>query len=127
MGTENLPYLSNLKVKLVYPKKYETRMEAKRDIFEYIEIFCNRERLHSFFGYNSPEEYEKKTTVACRSTDFPFIGGRPSLKYLLRVSHYVILCSYFSPPFLILYFIKYSFYNIKGFACFFFRQNKRWM
>jgi transposase InsO family protein len=28
-------------------------MEAKRDIFEYIEIFYNRERLHSFLGYNS--------------------------------------------------------------------------
>jgi len=39
------------------------RMEAKRDIFEYIEMFYNRERLCSFLGYNSPEEYEKMTMV----------------------------------------------------------------
>ena len=48
-----------------YLKKYETRMEDKRDIFEYIEIFYNnRERLHSFLGYNIPEEYEKMIMVA---------------------------------------------------------------
>ena len=47
-----------------YPKKYKTRMEAKRDIFEHIEIFCNRERLHFFLGYNIPEEYEKMIMVA---------------------------------------------------------------
>ena len=52
-------FYRTLKVELIYLKKYETRMEAKRDIFEYIEIFYNRERLHSFLGYNSPEEYEK--------------------------------------------------------------------
>lgn len=40
------------------------RIEAKRDIFEYIEIFYNRERLHSSIGYNSLEEYEKMTMVA---------------------------------------------------------------
>jgi transposase InsO family protein len=39
-------------------------MEAKRDIFEYIKIFYNRERLHSSLGYNSPEEYEKMTKVS---------------------------------------------------------------
>ena len=53
-----------LKVEPIYPKKYETRIEAQRDIFEYTEIFYNRERLHSFLGYNSPEEYEKITMVA---------------------------------------------------------------
>jgi len=57
-------FYRTLKVELIYPKKYERRMEAKRDIFECIEIFYNRERLHSFLGYYSPEEYEKKTTFA---------------------------------------------------------------
>jgi transposase InsO family protein len=57
-------FYRTLKVELIYLKKYETRMEAKRDIFEYIEIFYNRERLHSSIGYNSPEEYEKMTMVA---------------------------------------------------------------
>jgi len=57
-------FYRTLKVELIYPKKYETRIEAKRDIFEYIGIFYNRERLHSSIGYHSPEVYEKMTMVA---------------------------------------------------------------
>ncbi len=57
-------FYRTLKVELIYQKKYETRIEAQRDIFEYIEIFYNRERLHSSIGYNSPEEYEKMIMVA---------------------------------------------------------------
>jgi transposase InsO family protein len=57
-------FYRTLKVELIYQRKYETRIEAQRDIFEYIEIFYNRERLHSSIGYNSPEEYEKMTMVA---------------------------------------------------------------
>ena len=61
---EFLLYLYTLKVELIYQKTYETRREARRDIFEYIEIFYNRERLHSSLGYYSPEEYEKLTKVS---------------------------------------------------------------
>ena len=57
-------FYRTLKVELIYLKKYEMGIEAERDIFEYIEIFYNRERLHSSIGYNSPEEYEKMTMVA---------------------------------------------------------------
>ena len=57
-------FYHTLKVELIYLKKYKTRMEAKRDIFAYIEIFYNRERLHSFLGYHSPEEYEKMLKVS---------------------------------------------------------------
>ena len=57
-------FYHTLKVELIYQSKYETRIEAQRDIFAYIEIFYNRERLHSSIGYNSPEEYEKMTMVA---------------------------------------------------------------
>ena len=52
-------FYRTLKVELIYQNKYETRREAQRDIFEYIEIFYNRERLHSSIGYCSPEEYER--------------------------------------------------------------------
>ena len=52
-------FYRTLKVELIYQNKYETRRKAQRDIFEYIEIFYNRERLHSSLGYCSPEEYEK--------------------------------------------------------------------
>jgi len=51
-------FYRTLKVELIYQNKYETRNQAQRDIFEYIEIFYNRERLHSSLGYYSPEEYE---------------------------------------------------------------------
>jgi len=57
-------FYHTLKIELIYQRKYETRMEAKRDIFEYIEIFYNRERLHSSIGYYSPEEYEKLIRVS---------------------------------------------------------------
>jgi transposase InsO family protein len=57
-------FYRTLKVGLIYQRKYETRIEAQRDVFEYIEIFYNRERLPSSIGYHSPEEYEKMTIVA---------------------------------------------------------------
>ena len=38
-------------VELIYQNKYVNRREVQRDIFEYIEIFYNRERLHSSLGY----------------------------------------------------------------------------
>ena len=57
-------FYRTLKVELIYQKTYETRRQARRDIFEYIEIFYNRERLHSSLGYYSPEEYEKMIKVS---------------------------------------------------------------
>ena len=57
-------FYRTLKVELIYQNAYQTRREAQRDIFEYIEIFYNRERLHSSLGYYSPEEYEKMLKVS---------------------------------------------------------------
>ena len=37
---------------------FKTRDEAIYSIFEYVEVFYNRKRLHSFLGYQSPEEFE---------------------------------------------------------------------
>ena len=51
-------FYRSLKVELIYQNHYQTRIQAQRDIFEYIEIFYNRERLHSSLGYYTPEEYE---------------------------------------------------------------------
>ena len=51
-------FYRTIKVELIYQNTYQTRRQAQRDIFEYIEIFYNRERLHSSLGYYSPEEYE---------------------------------------------------------------------
>jgi transposase InsO family protein len=57
-------FYHTLKIELIYQQNYETRVQAQRDIFEYIEIFYNRERLHSSLGYYSPEEYEKLIRVS---------------------------------------------------------------
>ena len=53
-------FFHTLKTELTYWEKYQTREEAKRSIFEYIEINYNRRRLHSFSGYLSPVEFEEK-------------------------------------------------------------------
>ena len=43
---------------------YETRQEARDDIIEYIEMFYNSNRRHSYLGYLSPNEYEEFDLVA---------------------------------------------------------------
>ncbi len=40
--------------------KFRTREEAKRRIFEYVEMYYNRKRAHSTLGYLSPFEYERR-------------------------------------------------------------------
>ena len=52
-------FFRTLKTELVKHKKYKSRMEARISLFEYIEVFYNRKRLHSSLGYLSPIEYEK--------------------------------------------------------------------
>lgn len=56
-------FFKTLKVELGY-KKFKTREEGKRAIFEYIEVWYNRQRLHSSIDYMSPELYESKFKLA---------------------------------------------------------------
>ncbi len=51
-------FFHTLKTELVYHEDYETRAGAKGDIFEWIEVFYNRQRRHSALGYLSPARYE---------------------------------------------------------------------
>ena len=51
-------FWSTLKGELVDQTRYATRAQAKQSIFEYIEVFYNRKRLHSSIGYQSPEAFE---------------------------------------------------------------------
>jgi putative transposase len=48
-----------LKRELIYQQTYRTREEAKKSLFEYIEIFYNNKRIHSATEYFSPSEYER--------------------------------------------------------------------
>ena len=52
-------FFKTLKVELVYHEEYATRAEAMASIFEYVECWYNRRRLHSSLGYLSPEQYER--------------------------------------------------------------------
>ncbi len=51
-------FWATLKGELVQQRSYATRAEARQSIFEYIEVFYNRQRLHSSLGYQSPESFE---------------------------------------------------------------------
>ena len=51
-------FWATLKNELVHHEHYKTREQARQSIFEYIEIFYNRKRLHSSLGYLSPEMFE---------------------------------------------------------------------
>lgn len=51
-------FWSTLKTELVYHEDYATRKQARHSIFEYMEVFYNRMRIHSSIGYVSPEAFE---------------------------------------------------------------------
>jgi putative transposase len=50
-------FFASLKKECIYKRKYDTMEEIERDLFEYIELFYNRKRLHATLGYLSPVEY----------------------------------------------------------------------
>lgn len=51
-------FWSSLKRELVHRVQFVTRAEARAALFEWIEVFYNRERLHSALGYQSPVDFE---------------------------------------------------------------------
>lgn len=56
-------FFSTLKNELVHHRRYRTREEARRDVFNYIETFYNPKRLHQSLGYLSPVAYERAQGV----------------------------------------------------------------
>ena len=52
-------FFKTLKTELVYHCDFATRAEARQAIFEYIEVFYNRQRMHSANDYMAPIEYEE--------------------------------------------------------------------
>lgn len=51
-------FFGSLKQERVQWKSYQTRYEAQQDILQYISMFYNSHRLHSYLGYKSPNQYE---------------------------------------------------------------------
>lgn len=52
-------FFHTLKTELIHHCRFETREEAKQQIFEYIEVFYNRQRKHSTVGYQTPAEFDQ--------------------------------------------------------------------
>ena len=57
-------FFANLKNELIYWQHFKTRGEARTAIFDYIEVFYNRQRLHQTLDYYSPDQFEKLYDVA---------------------------------------------------------------
>lgn len=57
-------FFHTLKVELIHRRKFKTRSEAMAAIFEYVEVWYNRERMHSSLGYRTPVEYEQAAFAA---------------------------------------------------------------
>ena len=57
-------FFLTLKTELIHHDDFQTREEAHQAIFEYIEVFYNRQRKHSTNGYPAPFVYEQKLARA---------------------------------------------------------------
>jgi putative transposase len=51
-------FFSTLKTELIHHEKFKTKKEAEVKIFDYVEIFYNKQRLHSTLNYMTPDEFE---------------------------------------------------------------------
>ena len=51
-------FFSSLKNEIVHHRDYHTRDQARSEIFEYIELFYNRKRIHQSLNYQTPVQYE---------------------------------------------------------------------
>ena len=55
-------FWSRMQIELLNRKKWRTRLDLANAIFDYIEIFYNRQRRHSQLEYLSPVEHELRYT-----------------------------------------------------------------
>jgi transposase InsO family protein len=51
-------FFASLKLELIHQRSWACRAQVRRAVFHYIEVFFNRQRLHSSLGYLTPVEYE---------------------------------------------------------------------
>ncbi len=60
-------FFGTMKLEVVHRHRFRTRAEAKAALFEWIELFYNRQSLHSTNGQLSPAEYERRYAAATAS------------------------------------------------------------
>jgi transposase InsO family protein len=51
-------FFATIKNELVYRRRWASRTDLRAAVFEYIEVFYNRRRLHSSIGYKTPADTE---------------------------------------------------------------------
>jgi transposase InsO family protein len=71
-------FFSLLKTEMAHHESYKTRQEARSRLFDYMEVFYNRQRIHSAIDYESPVIFERQWQEAngdCRISHGP-LGGR---------------------------------------------------
>jgi len=61
-------FFGTVEIELIQDAKWDTRAEARRAIFEFIEVWYNRQRRHSSLGYLTPAEFDKRLWEASRAT-----------------------------------------------------------
>jgi transposase InsO family protein len=57
-------FFATIKTELVYDRRWATRLDLRAAVFDYIEVFYNRQRLHSTLGYKSPTQLETDHAAA---------------------------------------------------------------
>ncbi len=57
-------FFGSLKSERVFWRSYQSREEARADILDYITMFYNCRRLHSYLGYRSPDQFERNGQLA---------------------------------------------------------------
>ena len=53
-------FFKTLKTERTDEKAYQTKVELRADVIDYIEMFYNARRLHSTIGYSSPNNFERE-------------------------------------------------------------------
>ena len=56
-------FFGSLKQERIHWRHYPTRHKAQQDVLQYISMFYNSQRLHSYLGYQSPNQYEAETEI----------------------------------------------------------------
>jgi putative transposase len=56
-------FFATLECEPLAQHRFHTHLDARTALFEYIEVFYNRQRRHSALGYLSPEAYERRWTT----------------------------------------------------------------
>ena len=56
--TNGLAFGSTFKLELIYRRDFATHATARNEIFDYIEVFYNRQRTHNALDYHSPADFE---------------------------------------------------------------------